>query len=580
MSPLLLVLLAAAPLTTVAETSGWERTGRYDEVERLCAAFPKAYPGKVKCEPFGTTPLGRPMLALVASADGTLTPKQVQQKKRPVVLLQGGIHAGEIDGKDAGFWLLRELLDGKVAPGALAKVTLVFVPVFNVDGHERFGPNQRPNQRGPAELGWRVTSQNLNLNRDYAKADAPEMAAMLGLLTRFDPVAYVDLHVTDGAKFQHDVAVVFEPQRLGSPAMQQHGVVLREALFAKLRTQGHKPVHFYPAFDVNDDPSSGFSAGWPPPRFGNAYWALRHRFGVLVETHSWKPYAHRVKTTFNVCLGLLEEAAAHGAEWRTAMLAMDDAAKGLAGQDVVLRWDTTKDGRPIEFEGYAYTRAQSEVSGQPWVRYDENAPQPWKVQLRETLTPALTVRAPKAGYVVPPPHAAWVQERLTRHGLISQRLPKPSFAREVQGMKLEVKPGGGSYEGRQRAAVNGATWAPVPDVALPAGSLFVPIAQPNAELVLHLLEPAAPDSLVSWGFFNAHFEQKEYLEDYLAEGYARELLADAGVKAEFDALLRDAGFAKDPEARLRFFAERHPSWDRALGVLPYYRVDVSPSSTR
>jgi len=45
------------------------------------------------------------------------------------------------------------------------------------------------------------------------------------------------------------------------------------------------------------------------------------------------------------------------------------------------------------------------------------------------------------------------------------------------------------------------------------GSLFVPIAQPKARLVMSLLEPRAPDSFVSWGYFNAHFEQKEYMED-------------------------------------------------------------------
>ncbi len=138
MTPLLLALLAAAPLTTVAEDSGWLRTGRFDEVERLCAEFPKRYPGKVKCERFGTTPLGRPMLSLVASADGTFTPQQIRAKNRPVVFLQGAMHAGEIDGKDAGLWLLREVLDGKVAPRSLNATTLVFVPVFNVDGHETF----------------------------------------------------------------------------------------------------------------------------------------------------------------------------------------------------------------------------------------------------------------------------------------------------------------------------------------------------------------------------------------------------------------------------------------------------------
>ncbi|HET9300150.1 MAG TPA: M14 family zinc carboxypeptidase, partial [Candidatus Polarisedimenticolaceae bacterium] len=209
---LLLAAAAASPdLSTVAERSGDLRTGRYDEVVALCTDFERAFPGKAKCARFGTTPEGRPMLAVVASHDGTLDPDAARRKKRPVLLFQGGIHAGEIDGKDAGFRVLRDALRGKVAPGALRAVTLVFVPVFNVDGHERVSRFNRPNQRGPEEMGWRATAQNLNLNRDYAKADAPEMRAMLALLRAWDPVLYVDLHVTDGAKFRHDVSITVEP---------------------------------------------------------------------------------------------------------------------------------------------------------------------------------------------------------------------------------------------------------------------------------------------------------------------------------------------------------------------------------
>ena len=33
-----------APLSTIAERSGFQNTGRYDEVVALCARFQKAYP--------------------------------------------------------------------------------------------------------------------------------------------------------------------------------------------------------------------------------------------------------------------------------------------------------------------------------------------------------------------------------------------------------------------------------------------------------------------------------------------------------------------------------------------------------
>ena len=179
LTPLLCHPAAEESLRTIAENSGFLRTGRYDEVERLCRTYEHTWPELVKCTEFGRTPEGRPMMALVASRSGALTPGDAHQRGLPVMLMQGGIHAGEIDGKDAGFLALRELLRDT---GALRNLVLVLVPVFNVDGHERFGRWNRPNQVGPEEMGWRATAQNLNLNRDYMKADAPEMRAMLGLL--------------------------------------------------------------------------------------------------------------------------------------------------------------------------------------------------------------------------------------------------------------------------------------------------------------------------------------------------------------------------------------------------------------
>ena len=188
---------AATPaLNTEAERSGYARTGRYDEVIALCDAFARRYPDRVRCIDFGTTPEGRPMKALIASDSGALSAEAARAAGVPVVLIQGGIHAGEIDGKDAGFLALRQVLEGQAARGALDKLVLMFVPVFNIDGHERFGAWNRPNQNGPAEMGWRTTAQNYNLNRDYAKADTPEMQAMLALVNAWDPIATIDLHVT------------------------------------------------------------------------------------------------------------------------------------------------------------------------------------------------------------------------------------------------------------------------------------------------------------------------------------------------------------------------------------------------
>jgi hypothetical protein len=574
---LLALTLTQAPLTTVAEQSGWKRTGRYAEVESLCRAFPKRYPGKVRCDTFGTTPEGRPLLMLVASADGALTPAATARKGRPVVFFQGGIHSGEIDGKDAGFWLLRDLLDGTALPGTLQRVTAVFVPVLNVDGHERFGPNNRPNQVGPEEMGGRVTAQNLNLNRDYVKADAPEMRALLKLLHAWDPLVYVDLHVTDGAKFEHDVSVQVEPQKAGPEGMRTLGSKLREELFIELEAKGHLPLPFYPSFRKDDDPSSGVNYGLAPPRFSQQYWAANRRYGALVETHSWKPYAHRVATTRHVLEGLLRLVARDGQALRAAVKAADAEAEAGRAREVVLLWENTEKNRPLAFRGYAYERTPSELSLQPWVRYDDSKPQVWTIPYHEEVRPALTATLPAGGYLVPAAHAAWVAEKLATHGLRFQRLGQDVPPTEVEAFRAtEARFRPASFEGRQGLSVEGA-WKKETH-PLPAGTLYVPAAQKGAHLLAHLFEPLGPDSLLSWGYFNAHFEQKEYVEDYVLEPFARELLAkDPAVKAAWEEKLRDKDFAKDPRARLRFFYERHPAYDVRFNLYPVFRTDSAPA---
>lgn len=568
---------ARPDLRTTAEQTGWRRTGRYDEAVRLCEAFPKAYPGKAACERFGTTPEGRPMVALVVSPDGVLAPEEARAKGRHVVLFQGGIHAGEIDGKDAGFQALRDLLDGRIAKKARSRITVVFVPVLNVDGHERFGPNHRVNQVGPEEMGWRTTAQNLNLNRDYLKAEAPETAAVLGLLERWDPIVYVDLHVTDGARFRHRIAYLVEPIDIGDPGMRKAGRQLRDGVVRALSRKKHLPIgEFYPSFREDDDPTSGFEVYAAPPRFSTAYWARRNRIGVLVETHSWKDYATRVRATYDSIVATLEQTAAHGDAWAKAAAAADRAAEAgaLAAADYALDW---KPGgaETIAFQGVAYERRPSEVSGGTWTVYHPEKPEVWRVPLHGALVPSLQVAAPAkgGGYVVPAAQASWVEAKLRVHGLRWTRIEKPLPGHPVEAFRASATEFGAKpFEGRQTLRVEG-SWSPGTQ-DLPAGSLFVPIAQPRARLVLEMFEPMAADSLLAWGFFNAHFERKEYMEGYVAEEVARTMLArDPALKAEFEArIAADEAFARDPRARLDFFYRRHPSWDARLDLYPVMRV--------
>jgi hypothetical protein len=567
-------------LTTIAEQSGFRSTGRTDEVERLCTAFAQEWPDAVRRIEYGRSAEGRPMLALLISKADPL--------KVPVLMIQGGIHPGESDGKDAGFMTLREILRGALAPGVLDRIAILFVPAFNVDGHERFGRWNRPNQKGPEEMGWRTTAQNLNLNRDYMKADAPEMQAMLGLLCEWDPVVCADIHVTDGADFEPDISLQAEPINQGDPQLFESGRELRDELIDKLAAQGSLPLPFYPDLARTDDPASGFLLTVYSPRFSTGYFPQRNRFTVLVETHSWKDYAKRIRVTCNTIVALAELMATHGSRWEVEAHQADEDSIRIGGSDVTLDYSSswrepTAGAAPepdanswemIEFRGYAYTRKPSEISGDLVTVYDPTTPQIWTVPYRNRVEPALVVRAPLGGYVVPPGYAQEIGGKLAVHGISFEPVPEV-----IDGVRAEAFRATRAtfsttpFEGRMRASFQG-NWARETH-HIAVGALFVPIAQPLARLVMALLEPRAPDSLAAWGFFNACFERKEHMEPYVAEQIAREMLEKSPqLREEFsNRLAQDAAFAADPEARLEFFLSRHSSRDDRYNLYPVFRVD-------
>ena len=577
-------------LKTLAEQSGFNETGRLDEVSRLCREFALAWPQAARSFEYGRSAEGRSMLALIVSRSGAMTPTQLRERAIPTLMIQGGIHPGESDGKDAGFIALRELLRGEAAGSVLERIAVLFVPAFNADGHERCGRWNRPNQNGPEVTGWRTTAQNINLNRDYMKADTPEMRAMLRLITAWDPLVCADLHVTDGADFEPDISLQVEPLNQGDATLMKSGRQMRDMLIARLNQLGSLALDFYPDLASTDDPASGFALTVYSPRFSTGYFPQRNRFTVLVETHSWKPYAHRVRVMRNTVVSLAELVAEHGVAWLHLSQDADRAASRLAGAALTLdytsNWrepaqaggatpdrDPASAARMIDFRGYAYTRAPSAISGGLVTRYDPKTPQIWRVPLRDQVSASLVVPAPAGGYKVPPAFSAEIGVRLDAHGIAYDTLPK--YPQGFSGQAIpaaRVQFAALPFEGRMRAAIEGA-WQEEWLNAL-AGALFVPVAQPLARLVIALFEPQAPDSFAAWGLFNACFEQKEHMEPYVAEQIAAQMLGkDPALGLEFARkLATDAEFAASPSARLEFFLRRHVSWDVRYNLYPVLRV--------
>ena len=215
----LVVNLAADDWQTFYEMSGYKATPRYAETVEYCVRLAAVSP-QIHYTAFGISPQGRPLPLLILDKEGRKTAEEVRGSDNVVFLIQAGIHSGEIDGKDAGLMLVRDIAVSGRLPHLLDHVTILFIPIFNVDGHERFGAYNRANQNGPEEMGWRVTAQNLNLNRDYLKADTPEMQSWLKLYNRWLPEFFADCHVTDGADYQYVLTYKIE----------QHGILDRRII--------------------------------------------------------------------------------------------------------------------------------------------------------------------------------------------------------------------------------------------------------------------------------------------------------------------------------------------------------------
>jgi hypothetical protein len=558
---------------THAERTGHVETGRYAEAVDFCRRLAAASP-HARYTTFGVSGEGRELPLLILSTERAFTPEAARRSRRPLVLVQNCIHAGECEGKDACLELARDMLICGEHTGLLRGVNLLILPIFNVDGHERFSAFNRINQNGPAEMGWRTTAVNLNLNRDYIKADAVEMQAWLRLWNSWQPDLLIDDHTTDGHDDQYDLYyAVTADQGVATAIAGWVREFLLPGVLPALASDGYLALPY--AFPRNPAVlTEGITAIGPMgPRLSTGYAAACNRVGILVETHASLPYRRRVRATYDFLRHTLQTINEAPSRLRDAARQADQEAVRTHGGDhdgqVPLRFEDTNEAHRFTYHGIEARQRPSEITGGDVLEYSGKSVDV-QTDLFEGSRITLAV-TPPAAYLIPPQWTDVIQ-RLALHGVRFTRLKAPCTL-EVESYRFEdVKFGATPYEGRQTARYES---VPVRQQRhFPAGTVVVPLAQPRAKLAVHLLEPDAPDSLVGWGLFNTIFERKEYFESHVMEPIARQMLAaDPELRKEFEEhLAADESFAKDPRQRLDFFYRRSPYWDAAYGVYPVARL--------
>ncbi len=534
----------AGPLAaqqTRAERTGFKETSTHADVVAFVDSL-QSRGAKVHVGIIGRTTQGRELPYVIASRPLVTTPLEAKRLGRPIVYIQGNIHAGEVEGKEAMQAVLRDLLfDPK--PNVLDSVVLIVVPIYNADGNEMFRPQaqQRGAQNGPELVGQRPNAAGLDLNRDYMKAEAPETRASLAMFNAWDPDLYVDLHTTNGS--YHGYALTYSPSL--HPAARIAGGTFGGAFVAdsmlpgiraRMRTR-HKFESFdYGNFSGDEGPSAqGEARGWSSyehlPRYGTNYYGVRGRLSILSEAYSHDPFERRVKSTEAFVRELLSMTAQKAKSVLAITRGADAALAAGTIRSIPIRAALTK--RPVmlpvieepldtlpEAKGQIQAGRGGRGAGggvgggrsgcqwplsEPGVRcgFKRSARMiTVKMPVKVTFDATLSV-VPPVAYIIPKnvmPDS--VLHRLRLHGVVVEEAKAQATLDGVQVFWIDsMIKRGNPFQGHSEVRLEGTWRAESPASAL--GDIYVVrTTQPLGVLVVELLEAQSDDGLVTWNFFD------------------------------------------------------------------------------
>ncbi len=561
-------------LLTTGEKTEWNQTAPYSEAVEISHRLERASKF-VKVMDIGTTPEGRTMIALVVSKDRAFTPEAAAKTNKAIIMIQSGIHAGEIEGKDTVLMLIRDMTVSKKYAAWLDHAIFVVIPVFNVDGHEYFSAYHRPSQNGPASTGLRATAQRLNLNRDYMKADTPEMKAWLHVFNTWMPDFLIDNHVTDGSDMQYDVTWdMARNQDIAEPAGSWVRAKYVPELDKRMEADGHM-VAPYGALRNREFFMEVFS-----PRYSHLYSAVQNRPSLLVETHSLKTARTRAWANYDIMRHTFDIITADAEALRKAVREADRAMSARAGdhnaEPVYLAGKVSEKSHPVVYHALKNAPFKSEVTGANVTRYTGELDD-IKTVIHDQIDTTLAAQMP-LGYLIPVAFSN-VAYLLTVHGVEISRTEKPLDQVFETYRFTSTKFAANASEGHVMLTVEPRIVKE--KIFIPAGSYWVPMKQRRARLILSLLEPNAPDSAAAWGLMDSVFEggggrggRGGGVGEYLSEPIARRMMADQPeLRKQFEqTLASDQQFAADPRARLQWWFEQSKYQPEDSGRYPIVRV--------
>lgn len=559
------------------EKSGMTESPNYENSIKYFQKFREKTPF-VTIKTIGYSHQNREIKVVIVSKDKIFNPAEAKKKGKSVILIQNCIHSGEVEGKDACMLMLREMLISKEKKDLLENVILLIIPVLNVDGHERRSPFNRPNQNGPKQMGWRTNALNLNLNRDYLKAESNEIKAFLSLFNEWLPDFFIDNHTTNGADYQYHITyAVPTHQNLDKNLVTFIKSKFLPNMISKVEQDG---FIVGPYMDFKHGTiESGILDLAAPSRLSHGYCAAQNRIGLLVETHSLKPFENRVFSTKSMMEHTIKFISDNSSELISLNKEADyNPTKTYLYEKKKFPLVLVESGKfeMYRFKGFDWYEEYSSILGGTVRKYTKN-PIEIEIPIFNNCKSKIKIIVPEA-YLIPIEYK-FVVDKLLLHNVKIFKCNSLNLVDVERYRFSNVSFAHRPYEGKQLPTFTINSFKE--KLQINKNFFFVPTNQRTLRVIVQLLEPEGVDSLVSWGFFNSIFERKEYAEAYVMEPIAQQMMKnDSELRNEFKKKCEEEKFCKNIFDRLDFFYTRSPFFDKNENVYPISRLNHLPKNLK
>lgn len=524
----------------------------------------KLYP-QMRMIDYGMTDVGKPLTLIVLSKDKVFDPALIKKQDKRVLLINNGIHPGEPEGIDASMMLTRDLLKGNKLP---KDVVICIIAVYNIDGNMNRG-HSRANQNGPDAYGFRGNYRNLDLNRDFIKADSRNALAFTQILNTWQPEVLLDNHVSDGADYQYVMTLIETQKDKQNPLLADYTAkVMTADLYKGMKKSGFEMIPY--GAGESGLPDSGIVSFMETPRFSTGFAAQHNMISYMTETHMLKPFDKRLYATYNFMEQLIAICQRDAKTIGQLRKKVDAQVSKQKSFDLAWALDQSKVDT-ITFKGYQAAYKPSEVSGLPRLYYERNKPYTKTIKFFNTYKATVTIDKPVA-YVIP---QAWgkVIDLFKLNGVAMKRLTHDTTLNLQMYYIADYKTGTRPYEGHY--IHTGVKLTPVDSkIKFYAGDYVVYANQPINRYIVETLEPQGVDSFFAWNFFDSVLGQKEYFSDYVFEDIAAALLkADPELRKKLDEeKAKDPKLAGSADAQLNFVYRNSPYFEKTYLRYPVGRL--------